>query len=82
VALQRAVGITASRANAGVALARALTDRRLTLSSTADRRSTRGVLLGLPGVGPWTADMARTWAPHRSLAVLHLWTDHALDPRR
>ena len=116
VTVQRAVGIPASRANAVVALGRAVADRRLTLSSTADRRSTRGVLLGLPGVGPWTADlvalrclrdpdvflpgdlvlrralggvsaadagdMAHAWAPHRSLAVLHLWTEHALDPRR
>ena len=24
---------------------------------------------------------AARWAPHRSLAVLHLWTHHALDPR-
>lgn len=23
---------------------------------------------------------ARAWAPHRSLAVVHLWTHHALDP--
>ena len=26
--------------------------------------------------------MARAWAPHRSLAVLHLWTHHVLDPPR
>ncbi|WP_392545242.1 DNA-3-methyladenine glycosylase 2 [Oryzobacter telluris] len=24
---------------------------------------------------------AEVWAPHRSLAVLHLWTHHAIDPR-
>lgn len=24
--------------------------------------------------------LARAWAPHRSLAVVHLWTHHALDP--
>lgn len=28
------------------------------------------------------ATMARAWRPHRSLAVLHLWTDHAIDPPR
>ena len=28
------------------------------------------------------AQLARGWAPHRSLAVIHLWTHHALDPRR
>ena len=27
------------------------------------------------------AAAAETWAPHRSLAVLHLWTHHAIDPR-
>lgn len=26
------------------------------------------------------ADRAEAWAPHRSLAVVHLWTHHALDP--
>ena len=72
------------------------------------------MMLALPGVGPWTADLvalralrdpdvflpgdlvlrkslggvsakdatttAETWRPHRSLAVLHLWTHHAIDP--
>lgn len=28
-----------------------------------------------------TAGAAQAWAPHRSLAVLHLWTHHAIDPR-
>ncbi|MBM6398881.1 DNA-3-methyladenine glycosylase family protein [Phycicoccus sonneratiae] len=27
------------------------------------------------------ARRAEAWAPHRSLAVAHLWTHHALDPR-
>ncbi|HMM96794.1 AlkA N-terminal domain-containing protein [Phycicoccus sp.] len=27
------------------------------------------------------AAAAQAWAPHRSLAVVHLWTHHALDPR-
>ncbi|HET6968812.1 MAG TPA: AlkA N-terminal domain-containing protein [Ornithinibacter sp.] len=28
------------------------------------------------------ATLAEAWRPHRSLAVLHLWTHHAIDPRR
>ncbi|HYN67254.1 MAG TPA: 3-methyladenine DNA glycosylase 2, partial [Ornithinibacter sp.] len=28
------------------------------------------------------ATLARAWRPHRSLAVLHLWTHHAIDPPR
>jgi len=28
------------------------------------------------------AGMAEAWRPHRSLAVLHLWTHHAIDPAR
>ena len=28
------------------------------------------------------AAMAEAWRPHRSLAVLHLWTHHAIDPPR
>jgi DNA-3-methyladenine glycosylase II/AraC family transcriptional regulator of adaptative response / DNA-3-methyladenine glycosylase II len=27
------------------------------------------------------AAAAEAWSPHRSLAVLHLWTHHAIDPR-
>ncbi|HSO64090.1 MAG TPA: AlkA N-terminal domain-containing protein [Ornithinibacter sp.] len=27
------------------------------------------------------ASTAEAWRPHRSLAVLHLWTHHAIDPR-
>jgi DNA-3-methyladenine glycosylase II/AraC family transcriptional regulator of adaptative response / DNA-3-methyladenine glycosylase II len=26
------------------------------------------------------AALAEAWRPHRSLAVVHLWTHHALDP--
>ena len=37
----------------------------------------------LGGVGPTAAEaMADAWRPHRSLAVLHLWTHHAIDPPR
>ena len=28
------------------------------------------------------AALAQAWRPHRSLAVLHLWTHHAIDPPR
>jgi 3-methyladenine DNA glycosylase/8-oxoguanine DNA glycosylase len=28
----------------------------------------------------WAAELAQAWRPHRSLAVLHLWTHHAIDP--
>jgi 3-methyladenine DNA glycosylase/8-oxoguanine DNA glycosylase len=36
----------------------------------------------LGGVSAARADaMAQAWRPHRSLAVLHLWTQHAIDPR-
>lgn len=35
----------------------------------------------LGGVGAReAARLAEAWAPHRSLAVVHLWTHHALDP--
>ncbi len=35
----------------------------------------------LGGVPPREAErMAEAWRPHRSLAVVHLWTHHALDP--
>lgn len=70
----------------------------------------RSLLLGIPGIGPWTADhllvralrhpdtfapgdlvarrelglnqkaaaaRAQEWAPYRSHALLHLWTDAA-----
>ncbi len=114
--LQRAVGVTGARALTLVALARAVLDG-LDLAPQPDpddRARTRAVLLALPGVGPWTADLvalrclrepdvflpgdlvlrkalggvtareaatlAEAWAPHRSLAVVHLWTHHALDP--
>lgn len=116
-ALRVAVGVTGARAVTLVALARAVLDG-LDLAPQPDpdaRAATRAALLALPGVGPWTADLAamrclrdpdvflpgdlvlrkalggvtareaaglaEAWAPHRSLAVVHLWTHHALDPR-
>jgi DNA-3-methyladenine glycosylase II/AraC family transcriptional regulator of adaptative response / DNA-3-methyladenine glycosylase II len=116
--LQRTVGTTGSRARTVVAVARAVADGSLDLTSTSDRdrwAAARTALLALPGVGAWTADLvalrglrdpdvflpgdlvlrralgdlsareaaaaAQGWAPYRSLAVLHLWTQHAIDPR-
>ncbi|MBD3785258.1 MAG: DNA-3-methyladenine glycosylase, partial [Micrococcales bacterium] len=36
----------------------------------------------LGGITPReAAALSQAWAPHRSLAVVHLWTHHALDPR-
>jgi DNA-3-methyladenine glycosylase II/AraC family transcriptional regulator of adaptative response / DNA-3-methyladenine glycosylase II len=109
--LRRTVGTTGARARAVVSLTRAVTAGELTLT---DSGTTRDRLLGLPGVGPWTADLvalralrdpdvflpgdlvlrralggvtakeaarlAEAWRPHRSLAALHLWTHHAIDP--
>ena len=40
----------------------------------------RKALGGLPAAR--AAAMAEAWSPHRSLAVLHLWTHHAIDPPR
>ena len=112
VDLQRTVGITTARARTVVAIAGAVADGTL----APDFATTRAEMLGLPGVGPWTADLvalralrdpdvflpgdlvlrkalggvsakeaaalAQAWRPHRSLAVLHLWTHHAIDPPR
>ena len=115
VDLQRTVGITGARARTVVAIARAVADGTLALRGASDGAKVRADLLGLPGVGPWTADLvalralrdpdvflpgdlvlrkalggvrageaatiAEAWRPHRSLAVVHLWTHHAIDPR-
>jgi AraC family transcriptional regulator, regulatory protein of adaptative response / DNA-3-methyladenine glycosylase II len=40
-------------------VATAIVDGRLTLGPGADREAEREVLLGLPGIGPWTADYLR-----------------------
>jgi 3-methyladenine DNA glycosylase/8-oxoguanine DNA glycosylase len=41
------------------------------------------VRTALGGVTAKAAEtMADAWRPHRSLAVLHLWTHHAIDPPR
>ncbi len=113
VDLQHSVGITGARARTVVAMGEAVSEGTLRFDPT-DHRLTRAMLLALPGVGPWTADLvalralrdpdvflpgdlvlrkalggvtarqaataSEAWRPHRSLAVLHLWTHHAIDP--
>ncbi len=46
----------AARAHALTGLAAALAGGELQLDAGADRQSTRRQLLGLPGIGEWTAD--------------------------
>lgn len=48
-----------ARGRALVALATAVADGTLVLDSGADRAAAHTRLLGLPGVGPWTADYVR-----------------------
>ncbi|MGH3374968.1 MAG: DNA-3-methyladenine glycosylase family protein [Actinoallomurus sp.] len=80
--LQQVIGLSRARAATLHAVATAwaagisLRDRSL-----AEARST---LLAIAGVGPWTADYVSiralqdpTWAPYRSYATLHLWTESA-----
>jgi AraC family transcriptional regulator of adaptative response / DNA-3-methyladenine glycosylase II len=45
-----------SRARALTGLAAALADGRVRLDRSVDRDEARSALLGLPGIGPWTAD--------------------------
>ena len=114
--LQRSVGVTGARARTVVAIAQAVAGGALSLEPTPEVAEIRQVMLALPGVGPWTADLvalralrdpdvflpgdlvlrkslggvsakvatatAGAWRPYRSLAVLHLWTHHAIDPVR
>ncbi|AMM31297.1 DNA-3-methyladenine glycosylase ii [Sinomonas atrocyanea] len=62
--LQAAVGLTSSRARTVRALAEAFADRGHA-PGDAGLRLTRGELLAVPGVGPWTADYleVRTGCP-------------------
>ncbi len=45
-----------ARGRALVGLAAAVAEGRVVLDRSADRADVRGALLGLPGIGPWTAD--------------------------
>ena len=56
----------------GPARPRRLPPRRPRAAQGPRRRHRRGGRRGWPAA----------WRPHRSLAVLHLWTHHALDPPR
>jgi AraC family transcriptional regulator, regulatory protein of adaptative response / DNA-3-methyladenine glycosylase II len=49
------LGMPASRGTTLVALARAICDGRLDLTSGVDVDSARAALLAIPGIGPWTA---------------------------
>ncbi|MEV7238951.1 hypothetical protein AB0N06_35110 [Streptomyces sp. NPDC051020] len=106
--IQQCAGLTGTRARTLHEAAMRWTDGPLLAGLDADQA--RRLLLGIPGVGPWTADyllvralqhpdtfapgglVARrahdldqrqaanrstAWAPFRSYALLHLWTDAA-----
>jgi AraC family transcriptional regulator of adaptative response / DNA-3-methyladenine glycosylase II len=51
-----ATGVVGSRARSIVALARAVVDKRVTLSFAADAPDQVTRLQALPGIGPWTAE--------------------------
>ena len=72
-----ALGIVTARANAILALARAVTEGKLALEPGADVESTLAQLTSLPGVGEWTAQYiamrALSWPdafPHTDYGVL------------
>lgn len=67
-----ATGVIASRAEAIVALARALADARLRLDPSADVPETLAALERIPGIGPWTSQ----YIAMRSLA----WPDAFPNP--
>lgn len=51
-----ALAMPEQRSRALVAVAAAVAEGRLDLDGGADRDHTRATLLGIPGIGPWTAD--------------------------
>jgi AraC family transcriptional regulator of adaptative response / DNA-3-methyladenine glycosylase II len=53
-----------ARARSLIGLATALAEGALTLTPAADRAATRGALLALPGIGPWTAEYIAMRALH------------------
>lgn len=74
----RAVGFTRQKAGYAVDLAEAIVSRRLSLAALARMPETdaRAVLLGIRGIGPWTADVYRLVAlrhadvwPHGDVAL-------------
>src|SRR5207245_93900 len=50
------IGMPGARIRTVQAVARALADGELALDTGGDRETTRRALVGLPGIGPWTAD--------------------------
>jgi AraC family transcriptional regulator of adaptative response / DNA-3-methyladenine glycosylase II len=59
-----ALGVVGSRARCLMALARAVTDRRVVLSFTANVEEQIRNLIELPGIGPWTAQYIAMRALH------------------
>jgi AraC family transcriptional regulator of adaptative response / DNA-3-methyladenine glycosylase II len=59
-----ALGVVGSRARCLLALARAVTDRRVVLSFTANVEEQIRNLIELPGIGPWTAQYIAMRALH------------------
>ncbi len=59
-----ALGVIGSRARCLMALARAVTERRVVLSLAANVEEQIGNLIELPGVGPWTAQYIAMRALH------------------
>jgi AraC family transcriptional regulator, regulatory protein of adaptative response / DNA-3-methyladenine glycosylase II len=55
-ALPEELPMPRARGRALVGMCRALADGDVLLDRSADRADVRGRLLGLPGIGPWTAD--------------------------
>jgi AraC family transcriptional regulator of adaptative response / DNA-3-methyladenine glycosylase II len=64
-------GLTGARARAVHAMATEVADGRLVLDPGADRAETRARLLGLPGIGPWTA----SYVALRALADPDAWPE-------
>jgi AraC family transcriptional regulator, regulatory protein of adaptative response / DNA-3-methyladenine glycosylase II len=60
----RALGLPGSRARCLEALARAVADRRVVLSTGANVEEQLERLAGLPGIGPWTAQYIAMRALH------------------
>ena len=59
-----ALGVIGSRARCLMALARAVTERRVVLSLAANVEEQIDNLIELPGVGPWTAQYIAMRALH------------------
>ena len=72
-----ALGVVSARARTIIALAQAVSEKRISLEPTADPESVIALLQELPGIGPWTAHYialrALSWPdafPHTDLGVM------------